>query len=103
MSRLLAAASRVPAQVEIDVDPNGLPGGAVLQQMLNGLVHFGLLGCAAAVVLGGASWYFGNQSGNYSFALGGRKAVFAGLVGALVIGGAAAFVNFFYNLGGTVR
>ncbi|HEU0130949.1 MAG TPA: hypothetical protein VFQ85_08170 [Mycobacteriales bacterium] len=97
------AAARIAAQVHTTVDPNGLPGHVVLQQMLNGLMFVGLLGCAAAVVLGGATWWLASHGGNYGAALGGRKAVLAGLAGALVIGGAAQLVNAFYHLGRAVR
>lgn len=84
-------------------DPNGLPGGAALQHLLNGLVFVGLLSCAAAVIVGGATWFLGSQAGNFSASLGGRRAVLAGMVGALVIGAAAAIVNFFFAAGSAVK
>ena len=93
----------VLAWVSTRPDPNGLPGGAALQKLLNGLVFLGLLGCVAAVVAGGATWFVGSQAGNFSASMGGRRAVLAGMVGALVIGAAAAIVNFFFGVGATVR
>lgn len=96
LTHLVLAVSTVP-------DPSGLPGGAALQKMLNGLVFLGLIACVAAVVLGGATWFVGSQAGNYNASLGGRRAVVGGIVGALVIGASAAIVNFFYAAGGTVR
>lgn len=84
-------------------DPAGLPGGAALQKMLNGLVFLGLIACVGAVVVGGATWFLGAQAGNYNASLGGRRAVVGGIVGALVIGASAAVVNFFYAAGGTVQ
>jgi hypothetical protein len=95
----VARAVQVAAQVHTTVDPGGLPGGRVLRRMLNGLMYVGLLGCAAAVVVGGATWWLASHGGNYGAAFGGRKAVLAGLAGALVIGGAAGLVNFFYAAG----
>lgn len=83
-------------------DPSGLPGGAALQKLLNGLVFVGLLACVAAVVVGGATWFVGSQSGNFTASMGGRRAVVAGIIGALVIGAAAAIVNFFFAAGSTV-
>lgn len=84
-------------------DPSGLPGGSTLQHLLNGLVFVGLLSCVAAVVVGGATWFMGSQAGNFTAAIGGRRAVLAGMVGALVIGAAAAIVNFFFTAGSGVH
>jgi hypothetical protein len=96
IASVILAVSAVP-------DPTGLPGGAALQKMLNGLVFLGLIACVAAVVVGGATWFLGSQAGNYNASLGGRRAAVGGIVGALVIGAAAAIVNFFYAAGATVR
>lgn len=96
---LLAARVRIRARP----DPSGLPGGATAQKLLNGLVFYGLLSCAGAIVLGGATWYFGSQASNFAAAIGGRRAVLAGMIGALVIGAAAAIVNFFFSAGSAVR
>lgn len=93
----------VVTDVSTRPDPTGLPGGAALQKLLDGLVFLGLLGCVAAVVVGGATWFLGSQAGNYTASLGGRRAVVSGMAGALVIGAAAAIVNFFFAAGGTVR
>jgi len=84
-------------------DPRGLPGGPALQRLLNGLVFMGLFACAAAVVAGGATWFVGAQANNFTASMGGRRAVLAGMVGALVIGAAAGIVNFFFAAGRTVR
>ena len=96
ITTLVVAVSAVP-------DPSGLPGGAALQKMVNGLVFLGLIGSVAAVVVGGATWFLGSQAGNYNASLGGRRAAIGGVIGALVIGAAAAIVNFFYAAGATVR
>ena len=84
-------------------DPSGLPGGAALQKLLDGLVFVGLLACVAAIVVGGATWFVGAQAGNFTASMGGRRAVLAGMVGALVIGAAGALVNFFFTAGSTVH
>lgn len=84
-------------------DPTGLPGGAALQKLLDGLVFIGLLGCVATIVVGGATWFAGAQSGNFGASLGGRRAVVGGVLGALVIGASAALVNFFFAAGSSVR
>lgn len=94
---------RLFTDVHVNPDPTGLPGGQQLQKLLNGLVFVGLLACVAAIVAGGATWFVGSHSGNYSAAMGGRRAVMAGIVGALVIGAAAALVNFFFHAGSAVK
>jgi hypothetical protein len=94
---------RLLADVHVNPDPNGLPGGPQLQKLLNRLVFVGLLACVAAVVAGGATWFVGSHTGNYSAAMGGRCAVVSGIVGALVIGAAAALVNFFFAAGSSVK
>jgi hypothetical protein len=100
---LLGRAAAIGAQVHTTVDPRGLPGGALLQRLLNGLVFVSLITCTAAIVFGGATWWLASNAGNSSWATGGRKAVFAGLVGAILVGASAALVNFFYAAGRTVH
>lgn len=91
------------ADVSTRPDARGLPGGAALQKLLNGMVFLGLLSCVAAVVVGGATWFVASQAGNFAASLGGRRAVLAGMIGALVIGAAATVVNFFFAAGSAVR
>jgi hypothetical protein len=102
-AKLFNDAGVVLAQVSVNPDSNGLPGGATAQKMLNGLVFYGLLACAAALVVGGATWWAGQRNGNFGAAMGGRTAVFAGLVGAIVVGAAPALVNFFFTAGSGVH
>ena len=93
----------VARDVNTHPDPSGLPGGTTLQHLLNGLVFVGLLSCIAAVVVGGATWFLGSQAGNFTATVGGRRAVLSGMAGALVIGAAAAIVNFFFTAGAGVH
>ncbi|MEA2668776.1 MAG: hypothetical protein QOJ33_1710 [Chloroflexota bacterium] len=87
------------ADVKVDPNVTGLPGGTALQHMINGLAGFGLLACAAAVIIGGAAWGLGHQSGNFQYSAGGKRGVLGGIAGAFVIGASAAIVNFFFNAG----
>jgi hypothetical protein len=100
---LLPYVAGLTRDVNTHPDPTGLPGGTTLQHLLNGLVFVGLLSCVAGVVVGGATWFLGSQAGNFTAAVGGRRAVLAGMVGALVIGAAAAIVNFFFTAGSGVH
>ncbi|MHB8510236.1 MAG: DUF6112 family protein [Candidatus Dormibacteria bacterium] len=87
------------ADVKVTPDFTGLPGGGALEKMVNGLAAFGLLACAAAVIIGGAAWGLGHQSANYQYASGGKRGVLGGLIGAFVIGASATIINFFFNAG----
>jgi hypothetical protein len=55
------------------------------------------------MVIGGATWFLASHAGNYGATTGGRRAVLAGIAGALVIGAAPAIVNFFFLSGQQVR
>lgn len=93
---------RVPAQVDVNVNKDGLPGGDALTQLVGGLMWMGLIACVAAIIIGAAAWGLAGHSGNYQAAYMGRKAVLGGFLGALLIGAAAAIVTFAFDLGKTV-
>jgi Family of unknown function (DUF6112) len=90
-------------EIHVRPNPEGLPGIPALQKLVNGLAAVALLGCAAAVVLGAAQWALGSRSNNYSHASDGKSKVLYGLLGAFVVGAAAAIVNFFYTSGSAVK
>lgn len=94
----------LPSQVDVStpIDKNGLPGGEALAKLVGGLMYLGLLACVGAVIAGAAAWAWSAHSGNYQAAYAGRKAVLGGFFGALLIGAAAAIVEFAFNAGGSV-
>jgi hypothetical protein len=98
---------RVMTRVLMDVtntpNPSGLPGGAALGQLVDGLSFWALMGCLAAVVVGGGTWFVSDRAGNFGAARWGRTSVFAGIAGSLVIGAASAIVNFFFHVGAGVH
>lgn len=91
------------AKVSVDPNPNGIPGGAAAQKILNGAAAFGLLACVGAVILGAAQWGFASQSHNVSHADDGKRRMLKGIGGAFGIGAAAALINFFFDAGTTVH
>lgn len=91
------------AAVKVKPNPNGLPGTPALEKLINGLAAITLLACVAAVLIGAAQWALGSKSNNYSHASDGKQKVLYGLLGAFVVGGAAALINFFYNSGAAVK
>ncbi|HEX8002744.1 MAG TPA: DUF6112 family protein [Mycobacteriales bacterium] len=90
---------RVPAQVDVNLKKDGLPGGDALATLVGGLMWMGLLACVGAIIIGAAAWGLSAHSGNYHGAYMGRKAVLGGFFGALLIGAAAAIVTFAFNAG----
>jgi NhaP-type Na+/H+ or K+/H+ antiporter len=91
------------AAVSVKPNPNGLPGIPALQKLVDGLAAVALLGCVAGVLIGAAQWALGSRSNNYSHASDGKSKVLYGLLGAFVIGAAAAIINFFYSSGSAVK
>jgi hypothetical protein len=87
------------AQVSVTPDGGALPGTAQLQSLVNGLAFWGLLACVGVLLAGSAFWAGGSRSSNYGAVANGKSMVFGGAVGAALIGGAAAIVNFFYTVG----
>ena len=98
MSRLVNAATRV----NLRPDPSGLPGGDVLQNLTNGIAGFALILCLMGLVIGAAMWGLGSNSSNFQQTLVGKRACGVCALAALLIGAAAAIINFFYGAGQSV-
>jgi hypothetical protein len=90
------------AAVSVNPDPNALPGSAQVQQIVNGLAAFALLGLVGSLIVGAVIWAVGSAGGNPVGVTRGKSMVMFGLVGALIVGAAAALVNFFQAMGGGV-
>ena len=89
--------------VRVDPKSSGLPGSSVLQQLVDGLAFWALLGCLAAMIIGAAVWAFSAQSNNHHYAASGRRGLLVSAAAALAIGASAAIVNFFAEAGDKVR
>lgn len=83
------------------MDPNGLPGGSAATKLVGGLMFYGLLACAAAIVLGVMAFTAGKILTNHYAGVTGRIAVLAGIIGAVLIGGCMTLVNWAFHLGTT--
>ncbi len=94
--------ARVLRQVSVDPDPGGLPGLPALQQITNGLAAFLLVFAVACLIVGSAMWASGSASAHPAGAAKGRTVVLVGVGAAFLDGAAAALINFFHALGGTV-
>ena len=92
----------VLAQVQLNPDMSGLPGSDKLQQFANAAGGWGLVLVLIAFLVAVVTWAFGSHSQNYQYAVAGRRGVLISLGAALLIGGAAALVNFFWGAGGSI-
>lgn len=95
MSRVLILAQKV----DLNPDPDNLPGGEVLQSLTNGIAGFALIFCLIGLVLSAGLWALGANSNNYQQTFVGKRGFAVCSLGALLIGGAAAIINFFYGAG----
>lgn len=76
-----------------------LPGGAVLQTLVDGLGGWALILALAGLVIGAALWALGSHSQNYQQSFVGRRAVLVSGLAALIVGAAPAIIDFFFHTG----
>ncbi len=92
----------VAQKVSLRPDPGILPGGEVLQDLTNGIAGFALIFCLVGLVAGAGLWAIGSNSNNYQQTFTGKRAFAISTLAALLIGAAAAIINFFYGAGQSV-
>ena len=80
-------------------DSNQLPGGSLLQNLMNGLQFWALALALVGLVVGAAAWAFGSHSQNYQQTFVGRRAVLISGLAALLIGAGPGIVTFFFDAG----
>jgi len=95
----LGAAPARTTDVTLAPDPNALPGGQVLQKLMNGLGGWALALSLVGLLIGAAAWAVGSHGQNYQQTFVGRRAVLISGLAALLIGAGPAIVNFFFNAG----
>jgi ABC-type Fe3+ transport system permease subunit len=98
---ILFAAS--PPKVHINPNPKRLPGSKVLQHLVDGLAFWVLLAALAGVLIGAGVWALAAHGNNHHWSARGRSGALTSAGAALVIGGAAAIINFFADAGSHVR
>ncbi|HEX4244465.1 MAG TPA: DUF6112 family protein [Acidimicrobiales bacterium] len=89
----------LPADVTLAPDTSSLPGGQVLQHLMNGLGGWALALSLAGLLIGAAAWALGSHGQNYQQSFVGRRAVLISGLAALLIGAGPAIVNFFFTAG----
>jgi len=90
-------------KVKVNPDPNGLPGGPQIQQILDGLSGWALLAALGGLLISVMVWSLGSFGGNYHAVSRGKTGVLVCGGAAMIAGGAAPIINFFANLGSQIR
>lgn len=93
----------VAAGVQVNPSASGLPGGAQIQEVLNGLAAWALLAALGGLLMSVIIWALGSNGGNYHAVSRGKTGVLVCGAAAMVAGGAAPIINFFANLGSQIR
>lgn len=100
---VIAAVAMAPAAAwaQIDGTPTdaGLPGAALVRQIIGWMMWLGLMACLGAFVYGAAMWRGGAKVGNGMRAEDGKQYVAGGAIGALLIGLAVVAINTFFSAG----
>lgn len=93
-----SAPGRVWAQIDDAAPSNdGLPGGALIAQVISWGKWVALAACVLAIVYGAATWK--GMGGNSGRGVEGKAYVGAGMLGAMIIGIAVVAVNTLYDAG----
>ena len=79
--------------------PSGMPGAALVSQIINWLMWVSLMASLGAVLYGAAMWRGGARMGNTPRAEDGRNYVAGGAVGALLAGLAVVLINTLFEVG----
>ncbi len=87
------------SSLQLDPNPDLLPGAQVLQQLANGVGGWALIAAMVGIVVGAVMWAFGHYSQNYQQAYNGRRGVMVSALAAVLIGGAPHIVSFFLGQG----
>lgn len=99
---MINAALILAQKVKLDPDPGGLPGGAVLQNLTNGIAWYAFVFCLIGWVVSAGLWALGSHTNNYQQTYVGKRGFGVCAIAAGLIGGAAAIINFFYGAGQNV-
>ncbi|MGH9283459.1 MAG: DUF6112 family protein, partial [Acidimicrobiales bacterium] len=90
----------VLAQVNVEPDASALPGGAQLQQIVNGVAAFSLVVLVGAVIAGAVMWAYGSATSTYNNINGGKRMVLISALGAIIVGGAGRPHQLLHRHGG---
>jgi hypothetical protein len=90
----------VIADVGATPTAEGMPGGALIQQLLNWLSQLALWGSLASILAGAAVYGLAQNSGNYNGAFRGKQLAASGAIGAILAGLAPTAINLLFKAAG---
>lgn len=85
------------ADVSVTPTTTGMPGAALMQQMLNWLSQIALWGSLASILAGAAVYGLAQSTSSYNNAYRGKQLATAGAVGAVLAGLAPTVVNLLFR------
>jgi hypothetical protein len=96
--RTISAAAGV-GMLAISVNPGGGPGGNSVQTVLNWLAGLVLGVCGIGIVASAATWAIAHHVGAGHHEAKGKQGVVTSIIAAMVVGAAAALINFGLSVG----
>jgi hypothetical protein len=87
-------------EVKVSPTADGMPGGALIQQLLNWLSQLALWGSLASILAGAAVYGLAQNTGNFNGAFRGKQLAVAGAVGAILAGLAPTAINLLFKAAG---
>ena len=99
LAQLLA---RLPLNINISPNSNGLPGIAQLRSVVGASMTIGLILAVLALIISAIVWALGANSSNPHLAGRGKFGVLVAMGAAIICGASVALVNFFWNVGQAV-
>ncbi|MGF1425457.1 DUF6112 family protein [Kitasatospora sp. LaBMicrA B282] len=102
---MLLADKAVQLAYDPGITPNegGLPGLAVLKEVMGSINLFAIIAIVGAMAVSAGVWAWGHHSGGHQAEANGKKGVLVSAGAALLIGAANGIVAFFSGLGGQVH
>ncbi len=88
---------RVLAQVSVTPNSAGMPGAALVQQLLNWTQMVALWGSLAALLVGAAMYGLAREGGSYNGASRGKNLALGGVIGAILAGVAPTAINLLFQ------
>lgn len=92
-------ASRVPGNIDIRPNTDGLPGIPQLREIVGAIMSIGLILAVVALIIAAVIWAFGANSSNPHLAGRGKTGILVAAAAGVVCGAAVALVEFGWNLG----
>jgi len=83
--------------VNVNPSSSGMPGAALIQQLLNWTQMVALWGSLAALLVGAAIYGLAREGGSYANASRGKALAIGGMVGAILAGIAPTAVNLLFK------